>query len=179
MTGKKKRVFIGIPIPLQLLKKISLWTDKNLDGYKLRKISGKNLHITLVPPWYVNNVDSVVEKLQAIKGKTRLFNLKFNEVSFGPDPKRPRLVWASGSRPDAILKLKKHLETMLNKKTEKREFKLHLTLARFRYEDYRNFPNKSLRSNVNWEMEVDNFCLYESILLRTGAEYKVLKLMSF
>jgi 2'-5' RNA ligase len=174
-VSKKKRVFIGIPISEQLQGDITQFNDEFLKGYPVRKIKPKNLHITLVPPWHIGNAQGVLDKFSSVTEKVKPFDIKFNEVSFGPNPKRPRLVWASGATPYEILQLKKYLEEVLNKQPEKRDFKLHLTIARFRYQDYKNFPDRNLRSKVNWTMKVESFCLYESKLLRSGAEYEVIR----
>jgi len=63
----------------------------------------------------------------------------------------------------------------LGVKPVNREFKLHLTLARFRPEDYFNFPIKKLSEQISWREKVESVRIMESVLKSGRAEYKLLK----
>ncbi len=175
-----KRVFVTLYPSDEFREKVVAWEEK----YKtlpVRWLQGKNLHITLIPPWYVEDVDAVQLVLDAwAKNKpTEPFTIRFHSVSFGPDPRRPRLIWASGKTPRELLKLKAGIEKTLHYESGLRDFKLHLTLARFREEDFPVFSVTTLNETVAWEDTVDSFVLMESHLSRAGADYEILARYAF
>lgn len=58
----KHRLFIAITLSEELQKEILAWEvlwQKRLDS-RIRWLAGKNLHLTLVPPWYEENVGETV-----------------------------------------------------------------------------------------------------------------------
>lgn len=167
-----KRVFVGIPISNKLQAAISQWREEHQD-LPVRWLSDKNLHITLVPPWYESDTQAVIKKLKEVSCEP--FTIKFDSVSFGPNPTSPRLIWASGQAPGPIIFLKNSLEKVLQVPSEKRKLILHATLARFRPEAYKFFSLQVLNNPVRWEMEVKSFALYESRLSPWGAEYEMLE----
>lgn len=167
----KHRVFVAIGIPEGLQDEIAAWSEKHAE-IPVRWLAGKNLHITLVPPWYEENVDDVRERLSAIRGEP--FELRFSRVTCGPNPREPRLIWAEGNTPQALAELRASIHEALGIEPEKRPFRAHLTLARFRPEDFIKFPVQTLDEKVDWQAEVDSFVLMESHLSRAGADYGVL-----
>lgn len=171
---KKKRIFVALPISKSLQKNI-LSFEKKYKNLPLRWIAPKNLHITLIPPWYGSNNNAVSRKLKAINVKNRASNILFERVEFGPNSKRPRLIWAVGEAPKEALDLKKNLEKALKQKSEYRQWKLHFTIARFREKDFYKFSVKNLDEHVEWKEKVNSFVLMESRLSPKGADYKILK----
>src|SRR3990172_10442808 len=124
-----KRVFIGIKIDKSLYPKIDAWRE-NVSGFSgLRWIDNKNLHITLVPPWYEFDLERILKIMDGINFKNPILMIFYN-VGMGPSKKNPRLIWAEGKDNKILEKLKVLLDKSLGM-TEKRPFKLHLTLARF------------------------------------------------
>ncbi|MCI0471153.1 MAG: 2'-5' RNA ligase family protein [Candidatus Aminicenantes bacterium] len=138
-------------------------------------ICEKNLHITLIPPFYCRDARAIIEKIKPIKNYSGRIGVVFDRVTFGPDSKRPRLVWAVSKAPTQLVHLKKSLETVLKIPAEKRPFSLHLTLARFKPEDFHRFPIKKLDEKVFWKEEVKSIVLFESKLSPRGAEYEILE----
>ena len=173
----KKRIFLGIKIGAKLYPPILRWRKKYPGKLSVRWIKEENLHITLLPPWYEesSNIKNQILKIEKIIPKINPFLLKFNYVGYGPENKRPRLIWAEGESPKEIMKLKNGLEKIILIKPQSRDFKLHLTLARFRPKDFKKFSINKINDKVFWEQIVDSFCLFESRLSPKGAEYKILK----
>lgn len=178
----KKRIFFAVSVSEDLQKEILKWQKKYLGSQpsfakategKIRWLAGKNLHITLIPPWYTGDVESVIKKLKNLEIKS--FNIEFNRVTYGPDPKRPRLIWAEDKAPKGILELKSRLEEILDKKPEKRPFTLHLTIARFRPETFSSFSIQQLDERVLWQEKVNSFVLMEAHLSPKGADYEILE----
>lgn len=181
---KKRRVFVAIGISSQLKEEIAYW-QKKWNHLSVRWIKPENMHVTLVPPWYVSEVDEVIEDLKSVNQNRKRFwtsqnyaikpfTITFREVTFGPSPKRPRLVWASADATAEIKTLKSKLEGVLGLKTEKRPFSTHLTIARFKEKDFSKFPIKGLNEEIFWEERVNSFLVMESRLKRSGAEYEKL-----
>lgn len=168
----RKRVFVGIKAE-DLQAQISEFRKKYPELSNLRWIPKENLHITLIPPWNEASVEDIIDLLLAKKIWVRPFEVKFERISFGPKGKSPRLIWAVGKAPQEILDLKKMLETLL-KKVSSKDYKLHLTIARFRQSEYRNFSVKTLNLSVYWKIKVSSFVLFQSILTNSGSFYKPL-----
>lgn len=172
--GKSHRLFVAIPISEKLQIQVLDWS-RNYKNLPVRWLSGKNLHITLVPPWYTQDIASVKEDLESLKGKIASFEVKFETVSFGPKQSSPRLIWASGKTPPQIIELKTLSEKALNHPPENRPFLLHLTLARFRPEEFKDFSLKKLDEKINWMENINSIVLMESHLSQKGADYEILE----
>ncbi len=163
---------MSLPVSETLQGEIENWRAK-YERLSVRWLAGKNLHITLVPPWCERDAENVKEICRRVKEKA--FDVLFEKVEFGPDPRRPRLIWAEGKVPNELIALKSGVEKALGKEPEKRPFRLHLTVARFRPETFSSFPIKKLNEEVFWRDRVDSFALMEAHLSREGADYEVLE----
>lgn len=168
-----KRVFVAIPISENTEREILKWAE-DFQSLPVRWLKGKNLHVTLIPPWYEGNVEKIKNALQGTRRNIEPFDMLFQKVTFGPNPREPRLIWAEGERPRELLELKINIERALGVSPERRPWRTHLTLARFRPEQFRSFPMKNLNERVRWKETVTSFVLMESHLEKTGAEYEVL-----
>lgn len=174
----KKRVFLGIEPSFLLKRKILSFEQKYLD-FPVRWIKEKNLHVTVVPPWYEEDIASVAEQLRQLQGRIKPFTLEFRRVTFGPTRHIPRLIWAEAGTSKQLLSLKRETEELLQKMPEKRPFLTHLTLARFPREKLAALPVQSLQEDIFWEETVEALSLFEAKLYRTGAEYDILLQIPF
>lgn len=170
----KRRIFVALSIEKQLQDEILAW-EQQFKKLPVRWLTGKNLHITLVPPWYTDDVNPVIKKLREAEHFVGLFDIAFSRVTYGPTMREPRLIWAEGRTPPQLLALKETIEKALDSEPEKRSFKLHLTIARFRPETFTSFPIKTLDENVLWRQRCERFVLMESHLSRTGADYEIIE----
>jgi RNA 2',3'-cyclic 3'-phosphodiesterase len=173
-----KRIFVGIKISGDLASEIAFWQKRYRKKLNVRWISRKNLHITLIPPWYENDIAAVFDKLDGVRPGFYPIKVSFQKVTFGPNPKVPRLIWVEGEASQKIYELKSGIEKLMGVSPEKRGFKLHLTLARFKEKDFGSFSLKKLDDKVLWKMNAGSFQVFESILSPLGAEYKVLREIS-
>ncbi|OGM18563.1 2'-5' RNA ligase [Candidatus Woesebacteria bacterium RIFCSPHIGHO2_01_FULL_38_10] len=171
----KKRVFLGIPVSDRLKRKINNWINDNLAGFNLRIIPQKNLHITLIPPWYEQYPEKVISELDRFKAKTEPFFVDFKLIELGPTKKNPRLIWLRGSHNHNLIDLKGKLEKRLSKKLEKRELLPHITIARFKIKDNHKLHFEKLEKKISWKERVESFSFYESQLSSHGANYKVIE----
>lgn len=167
----KKRLFIGFQISPAVQAQVADWQRAHT-RLPVRFVSGRNLHITLIPPWEeedISNVKKIINELNLPSTGALVFN--FNWVSFGPDPEEPRLIWAEAETPPGFSEIKYRLESSLWLPRDKKPLRPHLTVARFRAEDFRRFSQKTLGETVIWQEEVTKFTLYESRIGRNGPEY--------
>ncbi|MEW6610245.1 MAG: RNA 2',3'-cyclic phosphodiesterase [Patescibacteria group bacterium] len=167
------RVFLAIPISLSLQNEVTTW-ERNFQNLPVRWLKGKNLHITLIPPWETNDIVNIVTLLNGLKSSVGKIELQFTSVTFGPNPREPRLILAEGETMNQLSEIRSQLYETLKFPPESRFFKLHLTLARFRPENFSTFPMQTLNETVDWHDTATSFVLMESHLLPTGAEYKIL-----
>src|SRR5258708_4122238 len=100
-----KRIFVAISITKKLQEVILSW-QKTHQSLPVRWMIGKNLHVTLVPPWQEEKVEEVSEKIERLENKFSSFEMQFNLISFGPNLHEPRLIWATGPAPKEIVVLK-------------------------------------------------------------------------
>ncbi len=168
------RIFVGLHISESTGKEVMKWSEQWKRSIPARWIPAHNLHITLLPPWEEDDIDGVKEKLKTIGKDIGLLQLEFHSVLYGPDPRKPRLIWAEGKTPEKLLVLKKQIERSFPNAAEHRPFLLHLTIARFHENDFRSFPVKMLHELIAWKDHFTSFTLFESHLLRSGAQYEVL-----
>jgi 2'-5' RNA ligase len=108
------------------------------------------------------------------------FTIEFNAASYGPAARNPRLIWATGTAPAKLSRLAKKLHRALGVPLlEKREFQLHLTLARFRHETFLSFPSATFHEPLRWVQTVNAVELMESHLSPSGAQYETLARFPF
>ncbi len=170
-----KRIFVGIKISDEIKQAAAVWQNSRAD-LPVRWLAPDNLHLTIVPPREADDkeIKEIISKLEKVKTQSGPFNLRFTEISYGPNSHKPRLICALGKTPTALIELKNMVELALGKGRVARPFLLHLTLARFKTENFSSFKVKKLRDKIFWQQRVDGFQLIESVLTSGGAKYKVL-----
>jgi 2'-5' RNA ligase len=181
----KRRVFISIPLPRVIRENIEVWQIRHPD-FNVRWIKPENLHITVVPPWYVEEAElyHVENALQrAVKG-FRPFSVHFQRIIWGPPGREARLIWAEGETTEEFQSLKNLIEDELlsDPETEfivkeNRPSKLHITIARFPPASIKKLSK--LDETAGWSFEVNEVALMESVLKMEGAEYGVIKIFNF
>lgn len=166
------RVFIGIPISHELQEIINEWKG-NFPQLHVRWLRGKNIHATILPPWYTTNVEKEQELLRTFKGSGS-FSLGFHTVEYGP-VRQAHLIWATGTTPEKFTALHERTAKLFGQAAENRSPLLHLTLARFRKEQFSSFSVKKLHEEVVWSTPATSLVLYNSHLSSTGADYEILE----
>jgi RNA 2',3'-cyclic 3'-phosphodiesterase len=167
-----RRIFVAVPISRELQEVILDW-EKSFKDLPVRWLAGKDLHVTLIPPWQTDDIDSVLEKLKTVQGKFEPFDIEFNKVTYGPTLREPRLVWATGKVSKPMIALKDELEKIFPEyKLPHDPWTMHLTLARFKPETFSSFPVKNLDEYLLWPERVSSIVLMES---HPGSNYEVLE----
>lgn len=180
MSIRKRRLFVAVKISEALQKEILVWREKFSGRLpdKVRWLSGKNLHITLIPPWYESNIKDQISKIKEVK--VLPFEISFTKVKYGPNSRCPRLIWAEGKAPKELVRLKRVLEKIFPEyKNTHKEWFMHLTIARFDPSEISSSPVKQLDEEILWRDDISSFVLIESHLSRKGADYEVLEEFEF
>ncbi len=181
---QRHRIFIAINLPEEIRTALVDYQRKWPD-LPTRWIKSENLHITLVfvgdvKEEWVSEIRNVIRKVTA-QHKTFFINL--TRIFYGP-PKAmpPRMIWVSGDLPEEFANLKEDLEKELSGKIrlvpEKRETSLHITLARIKEWEWRRIEPEErpeIEEFIDLNFQVFSIEVMESVLKRSGAEYKILE----
>lgn len=124
------RVFVGLKIAPELATQLAQ-IAKTLEKLPVRPIAPADIHLTLVPPWNETSITDAIAKLSRVAGRFGAFRLTFQHVGYGPQPRRPRLLWAECAATDEIAALRAALLQAFGQ-TDARPFQPHVTLARIR-----------------------------------------------
>ncbi|HOK35329.1 MAG TPA: RNA 2',3'-cyclic phosphodiesterase, partial [Candidatus Pacearchaeota archaeon] len=173
------RLFIAALIPKEIKEELLSKKLQKKFGENLRWTPPQNLHLTLAFLGWTEEKDLV--KIKDILKETTNKNfspffLNLTKISLGPDPKKPRLVWAEGKVNNEFLnfveKLKQELKSAGIFIDEKYSFLPHLTLARAKGKE---LSGKKTEEKIDLTFRVKEIALMESKLKREGAEYKILE----
>jgi len=118
-------------------------------------------HLTLVPPWNETSVPDTVGKLSDVVAGFGAFPLLLQHVSYGPQPKRPRLLWAECAPSDQISALRSALLQTLGQ-TDDRPFLPHVTLARIRGDATAIARRHPIDLEVSLTQRVESIELFQS-----------------
>ncbi len=112
------RVFLAIKPDQKIKEEIKNYQAQFLNNKAFRLIKENDIHLTII---FIGEVSkNLVLKIIEICKNTSLnhsvFTINLDLFDYGPDIKKPRLVWLKGKIPKQLLDLKKDLEEKLNKK---------------------------------------------------------------
>jgi RNA 2',3'-cyclic 3'-phosphodiesterase len=124
------RIFIALKMAPDIAQELSQMA-RPLERFAVRPIAQQDIHLTLVPPWNEPAVSNAIGKLRLAVERHYAFTLEFRHVGYGPDPKRPRLVWVDCSTSKELMDLHAALMLAFGQRDE-RLFLPHVTLARIR-----------------------------------------------
>jgi len=176
-----RRIFIALNLPEQTKKELFALKER-WPELPARWTKPENIHLTLV--FLGNTADrelKEVRKLMDGVGERHApFSLTLEEVSYGPSPSNPRMVWAKLSESDNLRALQEDTEKTLGNSQqlsyipEKRDFTSHLTLARLREWEFKKMPPEErpdIEETLSISFLVESIDIMESKLKRGGAEY--------
>lgn len=129
-SQKAARVFVALKVAPQIARELAQMA-RELERLRVRLIAPDDIHLTLVPPWSETSVPGAIEKLRGVAGKATPFNLAFVHLSYGPQPRRPRLLWTECTASTELTAL--HAALLLEfGQSDERPFRPHVTVARIR-----------------------------------------------
>jgi len=195
------RLFIAIDLPDKVRRALGeLMDELRKKCPEARWVRPEGMHITLKFLGYVKDDDggkqlaSIRAALATIRSSAPV-DMRFRGIGFFPSPRRPRVVWCGIEASPNLVQLAADLDRVLEPlgfPPEKRAFVPHLTLARFneahpsgkhaRSASGREELVRAAEALASRELGVTRqteFYLFESVLKRSGAEYKKLETYRF
>jgi 2'-5' RNA ligase len=128
--SRPARVFVALKMAPEIAGELAR-IARELERFPVRLIAPADIHLTLVPPWNEVSIPDAVEKLRLVADRFGDFTLEFRRVGYGPEPRRPRLLWAECAAGPDIAELRAMLLPTFEQ-TDERPFRPHVTLARLR-----------------------------------------------
>jgi len=181
---KTKRLFVAINLPIDLKrelfdiqKEITSQLDEDFIKADVFKwVAMENLHLTLK---FIGEVgDSQIEKIIAnvlkISQQQKSFEIKTDTICYYTTKQCPQLIWLT-------IEKNKDLEN-LAKNFGENNFLGHITLARIKEWIFKKIdPQERLviEKDFDYKIQVNSIELMESILKKTGPEYKIIKSFAF
>jgi 2'-5' RNA ligase len=193
MTKRRKRIFIGLPLPEKtknVLVEIQDELKKDVDEEDVKWVERENLHQTLV--FLGHKTKKEIEKIKEIMSKLKDFQalkLELYRLEFHPDQRRARIVLISLSGEDDKLTSYYHqlrLPLQLADIEFDTRFSPHITLGRVRQVQGKSlFSDKTVDRIQDFFRErdkafvIDKAVLYESELSQDGPTYRPLYKVEF
>ena len=130
-TGvRPARIFVALRIAPEIAQELAQH-GKELERFSVRLMPPADIHLTLVPPWNEVSISDAVAKLRRVAETCAAFALEFRHIGYGPEPRRPRFLWAECVGSDAVAKFRAALLRDFGQ-VDERPFRPHVTLARLR-----------------------------------------------
>ncbi len=182
-----KRTFIAIKIPLSKITAELIHDIKfKLRDEKIKWVESWNLHITLF--FLGDTEDDLIEKVKkglfAILKDIKSFKLKCSGVGVFKNIHNPKALWFGIEKSEKLNELKYTVDKLMSSigfKTEDKEFRPHLTIARTKHIKEKNLIKELVHhyqdENIQ-EIEVNEVLFYESKLTPKGPVYSVLTKVS-
>lgn len=168
------RIFVGIKISKEFQERIVAW-QKSFLKLPVRWIAPEDLHITLIPPWSEKNIEGVKNTLEAASAEIRSFEIDFEKIIYGPHPKKPRLIWAEAPVNKEFVDLTESFESVFEEHKSKFPPRPHVTIARFRHWQFKEFSIQTLDEAFVLKEHVVSVVLFESLRIpKNNIKYKVL-----
>ena len=124
------RIFVALRISPDIALALAQY-GRDLEQFSVRPVAPADIHLTLVPPWNEVSPAEAVEKLRRVVDRFCPFTLTFRHVGYGPEPKRPRFLWAECVASKEIAEFRVALIQAFGQADE-RPFRPHVTIARLR-----------------------------------------------
>jgi RNA 2',3'-cyclic 3'-phosphodiesterase len=156
----KPRVFIGIRIAPEIASQLAKFAAV-LPSPPVRPVAPADIHLTLVPPWNEASIADAVAKLGGVATRFGAFSLVFQHVGYGPQQRRPRLLWVDCAASDEIVALRNALLERFGA-VEERPFLPHVTLARIRSKGPSIAKNHPIDEPLSLAQHVESIELFQS-----------------
>ncbi len=195
---KRHRIFIAINLEKEIknilfgwqeeIKKKFSFLEEELGRKIVKPVGKENFHITIEFLGYLE--EKRIEKLRKVFNSAVLrinpFLIHFNEITYSPSEKQPRLIWVKGEKSENLSLLRNRIRDVLReneilKSFENQGLLPHITLFRIKQWEWRMIDleeRPEIKKNVNLEIKVNSFEIMESKLKRQGAEYAILEKIS-
>lgn len=160
LSGRPAHVFIGIKIASAIADELAEFAAA-LERASVRPVAPADIHLTLVPPWNESSVPEAIAKLGRVVARFHPFSLAFRHVGYGPQLKRPRLIWAECAATDEMAALRTALLQAFGQ-TDDRPFRPHVTLGRIRTSGHALMRKHPIDRSLSLTQRVETVELFQS-----------------
>jgi RNA 2',3'-cyclic 3'-phosphodiesterase len=176
------RAFLALEIPDDVLTKIISIRDEWLGGSEnIRWEPKEKLHLTL--KFLGNTKEELLEKysdtIERIVLNYDCLDLSFSEFGVFRMGDEPKILWMGLRENEKLIKIVNEIESSFTEygfEKEKRKFRSHITLLRFRgYEDSKKILSLIQVNLPEIKFIANKITFFESKLLQSGSVYKSLK----
>ena len=183
-----KRTFIGIKIQAK-----ERFLDQLVDirqrlvREKINWVNPERFHITLhfIGKSSDQLIESIDHELCSLIPDFPRPEIRIARLGVFPNVRKAKVLWADLEYGEQLIELQQAIVKIMKQhgqEIEKREFKPHLTLGRFKYPPHRDRLNKVLEHYAHTvfdEQITDGVTFFESQLDRTGPNYSPLHIYAF
>ena len=181
------RLFVALEIPTVVRQNLAALVDSlRAITKEPRWVRPENLHVTLkfLAEVAEGKLDRILGALRAIRSEQQV-TADFRGLGFFPDDKHPRVFWAGIEASSNLKTLAADIDSAVLEfgiAREKRAFSPHLTLARIERPRLPEALRAAITTNAHREfgsLQTNEFCLIQSKLRPSGAEYTTLASFQF
>jgi 2'-5' RNA ligase len=173
------RLFVALDLDPSILSSLQELTGELKEaGGDVRWVRPEGMHLTLKFIGEVaDDMHPRIEEALRPLGSPKPVRLNFRRLGYFPSPGRPRVFWVGVEASENLAPLAAEVEAALEPlgiKREKRDYKPHLTLGRFKSQKgLARLQERiaALPSTEFGEQETQAFFLYQSRLSPQGAQY--------
>jgi 2'-5' RNA ligase len=127
-AARPARIFIGLKVTLTIANELARLAA-GLLGSRAKLVAPADIHLTLVAPWQEPTIDQAIERMRSVTGRCAPFSLKLDHLGYGPNRRRPGLLWVDCAATVDLIRLRDALMSAFGQ-TDSRPFRPHITLAR-------------------------------------------------
>jgi 2'-5' RNA ligase len=145
-------------------------------GARWARVEGMHVTLKFIGEVTAEKVEEIKKELAGVRSAA-VVEMSFRGVGFFPNAKHPRVFWAGIEATPNLAEMAAEIETRLERlgiPRERRAFRPHLTLARFKSEEGLPKLHEAIEKAGAMEFgstKSGEFHLYESKLMRGGAVY--------
>lgn len=156
-------------------------------GARWARVEGMHVTLKFIGEVPEEKVERIKKELAGVRGPARggaTVEMNFRGVGFFPSAKHPRVFWAGIEATPNLAEIANEIEKRMERlgiQSEKRTFRPHLTLARFKSEEGLPKLREAIEKAGAMEFgstRTSEFHLYQSKLIRGGAVYTKLETYS-
>jgi RNA 2',3'-cyclic 3'-phosphodiesterase len=172
-----KRLFVGIPLDIEILREVKEFIEIQQPQKGLRWTPIENIHITtcFIGDTDTHQVNTIISEIDFEVASIHPFNIVIDSFCFAPK-QDPYMIWLRFKHNASFEKLVDGLHRkVLNKQAGTKDYVPHATLSRFKSTPPLINFDKSLETD---QFVVNKLILWESELRPTGAVYSKIKTFS-
>lgn len=181
---ESKRLFLAIKI-IASDKFINTICElkQHLKHENIRWIKTENLHLTLrfLGDTSFDEIQGIIDAITKAIENVKPFNIEILKLGVFGSSYHPKVIWFQIKDDDVLKNMERKISSELDIvgfRRDRQNFVPHLTIARMKSLTDKNLFKeiiKNYKDKIIQESEVQEVILYESILKRTGAIYKVIQ----